>query len=116
MDSTKVIEKEYALIDEIKKTKEYNDLVNAYNVLMNDDESKILIDEFNEAKTKELKSSTKENILDLSNKKKRLYTSKLYLEYIDKLKIYNDFVGEIEKKINSSLYPIEFDELFKKRL
>ena len=116
MDSTKVIEKEYALIDEIKKMKEYIDLVNAYNNLMNDEESRKLIDEFNDAKRIEKVSSTKENILYLSNKKKNLYTNKLYIEYVNKLKIFNDSVSEIEKKINDFLYPIEFNELFKKGL
>jgi len=115
MESSNVILKEYELIDEIKKTKEYQELLSSYNNLINDLDSKKLIEEFNVAKDNEKNNSNKETILKLSIAKRNLYNNELFIIYTEKLKSFNDLAIEIENKINSSLFSDEIYELFRRR-
>ena len=115
MESSNVILKEYELIDEIKKTKEYQELQSSYNNLINDLDSKKLIEEFNVAKDNEKNNSNKETILKLSIAKRNLYNNELFIIYTEKLKSFNDLAIEIENKINSSLFSDEIYELFRRR-
>ena len=115
MESSNVILKEYELIDEIKKTKEYQELLSSYNNLINDLDSKKLIEEFNVAKDNEKNNSNKETILKLSIAKRNLYNNELFIIYTKKLKSFNNLAIEIENKINSSLFSDEIYELFRRR-
>ena len=104
MDLTEIINNTYNLTDEIKKTKEYLTLKEKYELLVNNDVSSLLIKEFNEAKSIYSTNPSKENTHYLSLKKKALYENSLYIDYINALKEYNDFVKVIEITINDKIF------------
>ena len=113
--SVDVSENLYKLIDSIKESKEYNDVVESLNNLNSNTYTKDLIDSFIKYRDLYEKAPTKENARLLSQTKKELYTNELYKDYINKLNIYNNLIERIEKDIDNALYSSELKNLIKKR-
>ncbi|MCR5741832.1 MAG: YlbF family regulator [Gammaproteobacteria bacterium] len=105
MDTTLILSDTYELIDEIKETKEYKLLKNSYEALYSNEEAKLLIEDFNLKKEAyKNNSEDKEVIKALSISKTNLYNNPLYKAYENALRDYNKMMGEIEMKINNSIY------------
>ena len=102
MDTTKIMDDVYRLIDEIKKSPEYLNVKDAYDKLMSDEKASILIKEFNDLKIRFDKGE--EVTKELSLKKKELYSNSLYKEYDKALIDYNKLAKDIEDKINKAIY------------
>ena len=102
MDTTKIMDDVYRLIDEIKKSPEYLNVKDAYDRLISDDVASKLIKEFNDLKIKFDKGEDVNK--ELSLKKKELYSNSLYIEYDKALLKYNKLAKDIEDKINKAIY------------
>ena len=110
MDTREVMSALYDVIDEIKESKEYLDLKEAYNTLINDKEASILIKDFDNLKEIYNKFKTKENSSKLSEAKKALYSNELYNDYSNKLLIYNNKISKLEEEINNALFSSKLKE------
>jgi len=115
IDITDIKDSLYYLIEEIKNTKEYLELKESFDNLMNNCDSKKLIDEFNKRKKDYELYKSNDNGKSLSLIKSELYKNELYLIYKEKLKCYNEKMKEISKDIDESIFSDEVKELLKLR-
>ena len=84
--------------------------------LVQNDETVILIERFNKAKTNyESNSDDSQVIKELSEAKKTLYNHPLYKSYSVNLIKYNKMISTIEEKINKTIYLDEVLNLSKSR-
>lgn len=103
MDYKDILLDVYSLTDEIKSTNEYKRLKSSYDNLCQNEETKVLIEKFNEDKLR-YNENNSESIKRLSKSKKALYSHPLYIEYSNALIEYNKMIKEIENKINKAIY------------
>ena len=105
MNTSKVMDDVYEVIDEIRESAEYRYLKDAYDNLLSDKEGAKLIKDFDQAKAAySLDPSNPLAIKNLSLKKKALYTFDLYKVYDKSLMVYNEKEKELEEKINDALF------------
>lgn len=104
----------YSLIDEIKKSVEYQELKESWDKLKDNKECLALIDRLDKAKTAySINPNDKECIKELSTSNSLLAKNELVSNYNSNLKRYNKMVEEIEKEINSAFYGENFKKLMK---
>jgi len=114
MDTSLIMEKVYAVIDDIKQSPEYLNLKMALDNLMSDSVSAKLIQDFNlKKKDYEKNPIDPQTIRALSDVKKTLYQNSLYQLYDKALIVYNVKMKSLEDSINNALYPKELKEIAK---